>query len=114
MKESGSGHQTTLTFLQTQKYFEILYERIKHRVLHEEIKTGLWMMISAMHERNYLHANDIYLRLAIGNSPWPIGVTSVGIHERSAREKVGCFYFSMFSLLDPKHRLQWLASLSLS
>ena len=23
-----------------------------------------------------------------GNSPWPIGVTSVGIHERSAREKI--------------------------
>lgn len=27
-------------------------------------------------------------RLAIGNAPWPIGVTSVGIHERSAREKI--------------------------
>ena len=49
------------------------------------------MMVAAMHERNYLHANDIYLRLAIGNSPWPIGVTSVGIHERSAREKVKAF-----------------------
>ena len=23
-----------------------------------------------------------------GNNPWPIGVTSVGIHERSAREKI--------------------------
>lgn len=30
-----------------------------------------------MKERNYLEANDIYLRLAIGNSPWPIGVTQV-------------------------------------
>ena len=26
--------------------------------------------------------------MAIGNAPWPIGVTSVGIHERSAREKI--------------------------
>ena len=25
---------------------------------------------------------------ATGNNPWPIGVTSVGIHERSAREKI--------------------------
>ncbi len=25
---------------------------------------------------------------AAGNNPWPIGVTSVGIHERSAREKI--------------------------
>ena len=23
-----------------------------------------------------------------GNAPWPIGVTSVGIHERSSREKI--------------------------
>ncbi len=29
-----------------------------------------------------------YMSIAVGNSPWPIGVTSVGIHERSAREKI--------------------------
>ena len=28
------------------------------------------------------------IRCPAGNSPWPIGVTSVGIHERSAREKI--------------------------
>ena len=37
-----------------------------------------------MRERNYLEANDIYLRLAIGNSPWPIGVTSVSRMKRWA------------------------------
>ena len=26
--------------------------------------------------------------LYVGNNPWPIGVTSVGIHERSSREKI--------------------------
>lgn len=26
--------------------------------------------------------------MAIGNAPWPMGVTMVGIHERSAREKI--------------------------
>lgn len=26
--------------------------------------------------------------LAIGNAPWPIGVTMVGIHERSGRAKI--------------------------
>ena len=38
--------------------------------------------------RDYLAATDNYIKLAIGNSPWPIGVTMVGIHERSAREKI--------------------------
>lgn len=27
--------------------------------------------------------------LVAGNAPWPIGVTSIGIHDRSAREKIG-------------------------
>jgi hypothetical protein len=45
-------------------------------------------MIQLMAERNYLAANDVYLKLAIGNAPWPIGVTHVGLHERSAREKI--------------------------
>lgn len=26
--------------------------------------------------------------LRAGNAPWPIGVTSIGIHDRSAREKI--------------------------
>lgn len=38
--------------------------------------------------REYLKANDTYLRLAIGNAAWPMGVTAVGIHERSGREKI--------------------------
>jgi len=41
-----------------------------------------------MQKREYLRANDAYLRLSIGNAPWPIGVTMVGIHERSGREKI--------------------------
>lgn len=39
-------------------------------------------------ERNYVDANHAYLSIAIGNAAWPIGVTMVGIHERSAREKI--------------------------
>jgi pre-mRNA-splicing factor 18 len=64
-------------------------------------------IVHHMQERQYQRANDSYLRLSIGNAPWPIGVTMVGyvfivtttrmrglnncpfsIHERSAREKI--------------------------
>ena len=31
---------------------------------------------------------DVYIRLAIGNAPWPIGVTMVGIHDRAGRTKI--------------------------
>lgn len=36
----------------------------------------------------FLQANDAYLQMAIGNAPWPIGVTMVGIHARTGREKI--------------------------
>ncbi|GJZ72016.1 putative reverse transcriptase domain-containing protein [Tanacetum coccineum] len=39
-------------------------------------------------QRDYEIAMDHYIRMAIGNAPWPIGETMVGIHERSAREKI--------------------------
>lgn len=45
-------------------------------------------IVHYMQKRQYQRANDSYLRLSIGNAPWPIGVTMVGIHERSAREKI--------------------------
>ena len=44
--------------------------------------------MAAAQERRYVDANDGYLRLSIGKAAWPIGVTMVGIHERSAREKL--------------------------
>lgn len=39
-------------------------------------------------QTNLLQANDAYLQMAIGNAPWPIGVTMVGIHARTGREKI--------------------------
>ena len=33
-------------------------------------------------------AHSIYMDLAIGRAPWPIGATSVGIHARAARERI--------------------------
>ena len=39
-------------------------------------------------EREYVKANEQYMMIAIGNAAWPMGVTSVGIHERAGRSKI--------------------------
>lgn len=36
------------------KYLEPMYERLKQRSVVDELLTGLWMMVQAMRERNYL------------------------------------------------------------
>ncbi|OMP05057.1 hypothetical protein COLO4_09079 [Corchorus olitorius] len=58
------------------------------RVLPDDIRQALLLMVECCMMRDYLAAMDHYIKLAIGNAPWPIGVTMVGIHERSAREKI--------------------------
>ena len=39
-----------------------------------------------------VQASDIYLKMAIGNAPWPIGVDQVGIHMRPSRETISMRY----------------------
>jgi pre-mRNA-splicing factor 18 len=39
-------------------------------------------------DKDYIRAHDKYIELAIGNAPWPMGVTMVGIHERSGRSRI--------------------------
>jgi hypothetical protein len=42
----------------------------------------------ACQEGEFVRANDAYILTAIGNAAWPIGITSVGMHARSAHDKM--------------------------
>jgi len=88
VKRSAQGKRTLATFKQTSDYLKPLFVRLKHRTLQQSILDHLIEMVNFIKEREYVKANDVYLQMAIGNAPWPIGVTMVGIHERSAREKI--------------------------
>ena len=68
--------------------FQPLYQRLEAREVPADMVASLLLIVRAMKARNYLNAMDIYLKLSIGNAAWPIGVTQVGIHARSAREKI--------------------------
>lgn len=57
--------------------------------LPDDVLVPLAEIVRDAQARRYVAANDGYLQLSIGNAAWPIGVTMVGIHERSAREKIG-------------------------
>lgn len=88
VKNSVAGKNAQNIFLQTKSHFKPLMKQLKKRQLPDDMRAGLWLMVKAMKDRNYVQAHDVYLKISIGNAAWPIGVTSVGIHERSAREKI--------------------------
>ncbi|XP_053605294.1 pre-mRNA-splicing factor 18 [Plodia interpunctella] len=76
------------TFTQTQVYLKPLMRKLKKKTLPDDICDSLMEITKHLLERNYIMASDSYLQMAIGNAPWPIGVTMVGIHARTGREKI--------------------------
>ena len=48
-------------------FFKPLYRQLRSDTVVPEMKAGLWMIIQAILERNYLSAYDIYMHLAIGD-----------------------------------------------
>lgn len=52
-------------------------------VINQSLQMLIWNLCFCVSQ-----AQEEYLRAAIGNSPWPIGLTMVGIHERTGRERI--------------------------
>jgi pre-mRNA-splicing factor 18 len=117
------GKLAAATQVQSAEYLKPLFKLLRSRVselhvcpcinynnlfqsLPSDVLGRIAEIVYYMQMRQYQRANDSYLRLSIGNAPWPIGVTMVGcvkififttvsthlmmasIHERSAREKI--------------------------
>ncbi|WRT69138.1 uncharacterized protein IL334_006122 [Kwoniella shivajii] len=89
IKRSTQGRLAAATQVQSAQNLKPLFRSLRSRDLEADVLRLLAELVHHMQSREYLKANDAYLRLSIGNAAWPIGVTSVGIHERSAREKIG-------------------------
>ncbi|XP_021774131.1 pre-mRNA-splicing factor 18-like [Chenopodium quinoa] len=87
-RRTAKGKQTVATFKQCGRYLTPLFKFCRKRALPDDIKKSLMFVVDCCMQRDYRTAVDCYIKLAIGNAPWPIGVTMVGIHERSAREKI--------------------------
>lgn len=87
-KMSTQGKMASATYAQTREYLKPLLRKLKNKSLPEDITDSLTEIVKHLLERNYILASDAYLQMAIGNSPWPIGVTMVGIHARTGREKI--------------------------
>lgn len=87
-RRTAKGKQMVATFKQCARYLTPLFKCCRKRGLPDDIKRALMLVVNCCLERDYRTAVDCYIKLAIGNAPWPIGVTMVGIHERSAREKI--------------------------
>lgn len=82
------GKIETALHSQTSLYLKPLCRKLKARILPDDILDSLVKIFLQLIERNYIKANEFFLEMAIGNAPWPIGATMVGIHARPGRERI--------------------------
>jgi pre-mRNA-splicing factor 18 len=66
--DCNAGNQATLQYQQTMTFFKPLYRQLRQKEVHPEMVAGLYMIVEAIQQRNYLHAYDVYMRLAIGRA----------------------------------------------
>lgn len=87
-RRSPAGKDETALHKQSKEFMRPLFKLCKKRTLPVDVRNLCKEIVMNCEEREYAKAGDAYIRLAIGNAAWPIGVTAVGLHERAAREKV--------------------------
>lgn len=89
-RRTNKGRSLVVTYEQTKDWLKPLYKLLRKKKLARNILESLKSIFEAASAREYVRADSLYLeRLAIGNAPWPMGATMVGIHARAAREKIG-------------------------
>lgn len=88
VKESVPGKQAQNNYISARDALRPLFAKLEAGTLSPGLLKAVNEVVNLAQLKKYVYANDAYLRLSIGKAAWPIGVTMVGIHERSAREKL--------------------------
>ncbi|AQZ11615.1 PRP18 (YGR006W) [Zygosaccharomyces parabailii] len=102
------GYQPEL-LPETKKSFFPLLVRLRKNTLPQDLVISLATVLYHL-QVNELHlATESYMKLSIGNVAWPIGVTSVGIHARSAQTRIQGDKGVANVMLDDQTRL-WITS----
>ena len=65
-----------------------LFGLLRKRSVPQDVVKHFEGIITCIDARDYVRATDEYLAIAIGNAPWPMGVTMVSIHDRAGRQRI--------------------------
>jgi hypothetical protein len=80
--------QESQQYKQTKDNLAPFFKDIKLRRVSPDVLSHCNNILTALLVKDYKLANEMYYSLAIGNAPWPMGVSSVSIHQRSSRERL--------------------------
>jgi len=107
-RRKAEGKQKIALYRQCKRYVKPLLLLLKKQVADKDIVDKLFESVVFAMEGDYVRAHDKYIELAIGNAPWPMGVTMVGIHERTGRSKI--FTSQVAHILNDETQKRYLQS----
>merc|ERR1712083_569883 len=108
-KMTVKGRMDAATYTQTKGYVKPLLKMLRKNQLTDDIRDSLSNMTRYIMQRDYILANEKYMEMAIGNAPWPIGVTNAGIHARPGRERI--FSKHVAHVLNDESQRRWIQGL---
>ena len=65
-----------------------MFKQMRAGQMPSAVASSIVEIASHMIKREYVKAHDAYITCAIGNAPWPMGITGTGVHERQGRQHI--------------------------
>lgn len=87
-KRSAEGKLAATMHKQTMDHLRPLLTSLEQHNVNADIREHLIKICRLIIiDRDYIRANNAYMEMAIGNAPWPVGVTRSGLHQRPGSAK---------------------------
>ncbi|KHN82577.1 Pre-mRNA-splicing factor 18 [Toxocara canis] len=87
-KRSAQGKLAATMHKQTMEHLRPLMSSLERHTTNTDIREHIVKICRLIIiERDYIRANNAYMEMAIGNAPWPVGVTRSGLHQRPGSAK---------------------------
>lgn len=87
-KTSQAGKNVSARYTSTRANMKPLFRSLRKNNISKDILRQLKLIAKDLVAKNYKDATSHYLEMSVGNAAWPMGVTMVGIHARTGREKI--------------------------
>ena len=84
--QMAEGKREMGAYLQARRHLRPFFKQLKTRSMPYDVLSTMVEITRHMQQREYVRANDAYIKCAIGNMPWPMGITGTGVHERQGRQ----------------------------
>lgn len=87
-KTSQTGKNVSARYTSTRANLKPMFRLLRTNKISRDILRQLKLIAHDLVAKNYKDATSHYIEMSVGNAAWPMGVTMVGIHARTGREKI--------------------------